>query len=270
MTTRNAYYSIIRYCPHLGRGEGANVGVLLFCPETGFLDVRMTKSNRRVKRFFGTAGQSQKHVTLLKHGMKGRIAAEKEHLRSLDDLRHFVASRASALQLSNPLPIAVSNESQDLDTLFESVVEEPQRGQKRGALKELVAKSLLVSGVREKIVENVAVDVPVLHHTLHVPFGYQNGRFNLLRPVRFVSREWNHVAEMACKCAVEGKELHRQRHGTYGDMQLVVIGGFRSQDKETPARVRGIFKDFPVKMYSSDELPQLVEEIKKTGKVVAR
>ena len=37
MKPSKGYYSLIQYCPDLGRLEAANVGVLLFCPERGFL-----------------------------------------------------------------------------------------------------------------------------------------------------------------------------------------------------------------------------------------
>ena len=37
MKPSRGYYCIIQYCPDLGRLEAANIGVLLFCPDRGFL-----------------------------------------------------------------------------------------------------------------------------------------------------------------------------------------------------------------------------------------
>ena len=40
-----AYYCLIQYCPDMSRLEAANVGVVLFCPEKGFLAARMSRDN---------------------------------------------------------------------------------------------------------------------------------------------------------------------------------------------------------------------------------
>jgi hypothetical protein len=54
VTPAKGYYSIIQHCPHLGRFEAANVGVLLFCPERHFLQAITARNNSRVIRFFGS------------------------------------------------------------------------------------------------------------------------------------------------------------------------------------------------------------------------
>lgn len=47
-------YAIIRFLPYAETGEFANVGVVLTCPETGFLDARLmpTKKTGRITAFF--------------------------------------------------------------------------------------------------------------------------------------------------------------------------------------------------------------------------
>lgn len=47
-------YAIIRFLPYAETGEFANVGVLLACPATGYLDARLmpTKNTRRIAAFF--------------------------------------------------------------------------------------------------------------------------------------------------------------------------------------------------------------------------
>ena len=47
------YYSILQFVPDLERAEGANIGVVLFCPERRFLDVMVSHNNDRVRHFFG-------------------------------------------------------------------------------------------------------------------------------------------------------------------------------------------------------------------------
>lgn len=47
-------YAIIRFLPYAETGEFANVGIVLACPETGFLDARLmpTKKTGRITSFF--------------------------------------------------------------------------------------------------------------------------------------------------------------------------------------------------------------------------
>ena len=56
MKPEKGYYSVIQYCPDLGRFEAANMGVLLFCPESGFLKSLMSGNNSRIIKFFGSEG----------------------------------------------------------------------------------------------------------------------------------------------------------------------------------------------------------------------
>jgi hypothetical protein len=47
-------YAIIRFLPYAETGEFANVGILMACPATGYLDARLmpTKNTRRIAAFF--------------------------------------------------------------------------------------------------------------------------------------------------------------------------------------------------------------------------
>lgn len=46
------YYSILQFVPDLERSEGANIGVVLFCPDKRFLDVKVSHNNDHVRHFF--------------------------------------------------------------------------------------------------------------------------------------------------------------------------------------------------------------------------
>jgi hypothetical protein len=47
---------------------------------------------------------------------------------------------------------------------------------------------------------------------------------------------------------------------------LVVVGQFRPKDDVSPTLVRRVFNESHVKLYSSDEIPKLIDEIRRTGK----
>ena len=41
MESAKGYYCLIQYCPDLARLEAANIGVILFCPERGFIRAKI-------------------------------------------------------------------------------------------------------------------------------------------------------------------------------------------------------------------------------------
>jgi len=100
-----------------------------------------------------------------------------------------------------------------------------------------------------------------------VPFGYQNGRFNLLTPVRFASaHSAQAVTATACTFAVEGRSLFEHDDPHLGSLQLVVVGKFRPNDRESVQLVQRIFDENNVRLYRTSDLPQLIDEIRTTGK----
>ena len=63
------YFSLIQYCPDTARREAANVGVMLLCPEAGFLDIKMATTNHRVRRFFGEEADDYLHLDQMKSAL---------------------------------------------------------------------------------------------------------------------------------------------------------------------------------------------------------
>jgi hypothetical protein len=127
MTERaTGYYCIVQFTPDRRRTEVANIGVLLFSPDHHFLDVRLASSNRRIHRFFGTPrGFDEEHIRVIRLWLKNRLRVEAEYIRTLEDLQHFVNTRAYHLVLTPPRAFIVSDPSRDLDKLFEELVAEP-------------------------------------------------------------------------------------------------------------------------------------------------
>jgi hypothetical protein len=69
---------------------------------------------------------------------------------------------------------------------------------------------------------------------------------------------------------LRGREIYDHPDPQLGKLQLIVVGEFRPKDLETPQRVNRVFQEYPVKLYRADELPNLVDEIRRTGKVLER
>jgi len=266
MTSSKAYYSLIQYCPDLGRFEAANVGVLVFCPERGFLRALTSRNNGRIIKFFGSEGHDWKRINAFKRGFEVRLREESANIKAVDDLRQFIELRANVLQITQPKPMKVSDPDKSLVELYEQIIGEPASKVRKKSLKRYVGERLSHPDVAGKVVRDIRVTVPVLGKEVEIPFGFQNGRFNLINPVRFNAENPDQAVNTACKYAVEGESLYETPDPQRGRRQLVIVGQFRPKDSESPRRVRQVFDKYHVKLFRSDELPKLVDEIRRTGK----
>lgn len=113
-----AWYSLIQYCPDPSRLEAANVGVVLLCPEAGFIEARMTTNNDRVRRFFGSETLDAKRLRSMRDMLARRFEMEAGSLRGpeqLDEFRHRIANE---LTISPPRTMSVEYPDKALNTLF--------------------------------------------------------------------------------------------------------------------------------------------------------
>lgn len=270
MNPMQGYYSIVQYCPDLSRFEAANVGVLLFCPERAYLKALTVNNNSRIIQFFGSENHDWKRINAFKRGLEVRVQKEAATIKNLDDLKQFIALRAGLLQITTPYPMRVVDPDKDLADLFEQVIGEPVRTTRGKSLKRFIGEKLSSAGLEKKIARDVKVTVPVFEKEVEFPYGYQNGRFNLINAVRFTSTNPDHSIVTACKYGVEGDSLYEQTDPTLGKLQLVIVGQFRPSDHESPQKVSRVFKKHNVVLYRADEMPKLVDEIRRTGKDLVR
>lgn len=270
MSPSKGYYSLIQYCPDLMLGEVANVGVLLFCPERGFLKAVTIGNNSRIIRIFGSEGHDWDRINTLKKGLEERLSRQASEMRTPEDLQQFIATRANLFQVTTPRPMKVINPEEDLEALFLQVFGVPVKREAKKSFRKFVGERLLRPGLESKVIQDIKVTVPALGKNVDIPYGYQNGRFNLINPVRFEAADPEQSAINACKYAVEGKSLFDHPDPDYGDLQLLIVGKFRPKDDETPKRVKRVFEDFGVRLFRVDQLNQLADEIRRTGKDVKK
>ncbi len=268
MKPTKGYYCLIQYCPDMSRLEAANIGVLLFCPERSFLQARIARDNSRIQHFFGRQGHDWSQINSFKMGIEERLELEHSSIQNVDDLRHFIQLRANQIQITTPRPMRVKVPDEDLDQLFQDLVGGVHRTRKNPSLKRHVWDNFTNAGLEPKIARDVHIHVPIFNREVDIPYGYQNGRFNLIQPQAFDSKAPSYASSKACSFAVEGRSLHDAPDPLYGDLQLVVVGRFLPQDNDTKDTVRRILHEHQVQLYSEDDLPVLVNEIRQTGKVL--
>ena len=268
MSPTKGYYSLIQYCPDLARLEAVNVGVLLFRSEPHFIGARTSSSNQRIRRFFGSEDCDWEQINALKAAVEERLEAEGEQFRTLEDLERFIATRGNEIQLTPPRPVKVFNPEQDLDLLFRRLVGGSGRQKAAAPVVERLREALAQESVAPFIRRDVTVTVPAFHRPLTVPFGFQNGHFNLIQPASFNGLSPSKAITRACRFAVEGRSLFEHPDERLGKMQLLVVGDFAAAQQEAHAVVRDIFDENDVRLFTPAELPRLVEEIRTTGKAL--
>lgn len=125
MNATKGYYCLVQYCPDIARAEAANVGVVLFAPDHGFIRARVSDNNKRIRKFFGDEADNYQHLNAMKNALVQRIEVEKAEFGLLENLQQFVETRANKVILTNPKPVKVFNPEDDLNALFQELVEHP-------------------------------------------------------------------------------------------------------------------------------------------------
>jgi hypothetical protein len=122
MSATTGYYSLIQYCPDRMKLEAANMGVLLYEPESRFLQARLAKSNERIVRFFGEEAGDLKQIDAMKTILLHRLEAESERIGHVEDLSRFAELLANEIVITPPRAMLVEEPELDLKRLFDEVM----------------------------------------------------------------------------------------------------------------------------------------------------
>ncbi len=263
------YFSLIQYVPDPSRLEAANVGVLLLAPQFHFLKAITAANNRRIIQFFGREGHDWIRINSFKKGMEERIEAENPRIHTLQDFEKFIAQRANQFRITDPRAMKVSNPKRDLHELFTELVGGNPRGNgERQSFQGYLRQQFAQPELQTKLAHDIAIKVPTFDREVSIPYGYQNGRFNLIQPVKFESKEVSQAITTACRYAVEGESLYENPDPRFGDLKLVVVGRFLARKANNRSLVEKILREHHVKLVASTEVDQLVADIRDNGKEI--
>ncbi len=115
-----AVYSLIQFCPDLGRQEMFNVGLVVFRRDPFLIDVR-------IARGFGTSAPGgidvdQDLFEATKRAFAMRLEDEAHRFRGAEDLASFRASGTNPLLLTSPREMLLHDPGSDLSALFHELV----------------------------------------------------------------------------------------------------------------------------------------------------
>jgi hypothetical protein len=121
------------------------------------------------------------------------------------------------------------------------------------------------AGVTSVLQRNVVVYPPSLPKPIRVPFAYQNGKLNLIDPMRLEGLPSSKVFERVSVSAVEGSILSDYRDPKYGKVRLVVVAKFAPEQKQEQETAVKVFKQHNVAMFTFEALGPLFSEIRENA-----
>ncbi len=266
MKPQPGYYSLIQYCPDAARSEAVNVGVALLCPGLNYLDAALTDNPKRAVKLFGRNAVQPKALQAAKQAIRVRLTKGDDRPTTLAEFQKFIDTRANDIVLTDPRPVKLFREAPiELESLFLQLVETPTIRRTRRAPLARELDKLFRMLVREgRAQSHPTIVVPITGKELRIPYAYQNGTLNLVKPQRFSTYE-NAASDVAMKLAVEGDLI--ARHGADHDevsKQLIVVASFGGDKADKPIRncIREILGEYHVRAVLPEDVHDFADQVR--------
>jgi hypothetical protein len=264
MIGSEAYYSLVQYCPDRFRAEAVNVGLVLFAVDQKSICARFTENHARVRKMFGISGRALKSLKLAKRSMENRINASGSDINSVEDLRSFIATRANDLRLIEPRLVKVSDFELEFERLYLELVEADAPVAESMPAAEVLPPRLGEVFDRlsaaHKIWKPGNVVVPVRNRRLEIPYAYQNGAVNLVKPMAFSSGK--RAETQAANLAIDGDLI--QRHPIAGSAHRLIVVSTQEDEalaRELSEHVEPLFKEYNVRLVRMSQTAEFANEV---------
>ncbi len=261
MAPTKGFFSVVQFCPDLDRGECANVGVVLAVPSLGFLGVRLSDDNEGPKQRFGREVYDDARLTIAKKAIAGRVLHEGREWKASEDLLEFAKKEGNNILFSTPRTILVENANAELEELFQRLAHVDARQRRRPPppdLKKTFEDKL--AGVA--LQRDLKIDVPQLG-TIDVPYAYQNGVLNLVRPEGFPVNPAS-ASEKASDLAVKGHIIFNQSKIGGAPKKLIIVGGFDpSMPEEVKSKIAYVLREHDARLVREDQIEAFVDEVRR-------
>lgn len=272
MNGTRGFYSVIQYCPNFSRMETVNVGVLLFCPEHEFLEVRFTPNNTRVARFFGSDSFDGALFHTAKQAIEARLKTNFSEFPTPESLSRFIDTRANELVILPLRPIRVLQPWIELETLYQELVDEESAKKEENPRFAHLDKLMRSESLRNRVLFEPEIELPITRHRFTVPYAYQNESLNFVHVEQF-SFQSGTALNTAERWAVRGQLLSENPATDDTPRRLVMVCGFSErlpiETRESLERnIRELFHHFRTEMYLDIEIPKLVQQIEQEARML--
>jgi hypothetical protein len=255
-------YSIIQFYPQALRREGVNVGVVVVSERLRTVRVRMSANNELVRKHCGGSSFHDAWLSSAKRSLARRLQGMDPNQAALLE---FIAKEAGQLVVLPPRPVVIEDPDRTLALLFAELVGEIEPQQRRRDRAPRL-DDLFMPLFNGKLVERVAsVPVPVVGRAIRGAYKYRNGAMNYIKPQAFPTSE-DSALTTAGNLGLFGLMLakHPMRdHGEEVQQKLIVVARLDQQD--LARRIGTVLLDCSVRLVLVDDVPRLVEEVRRDG-----
>jgi hypothetical protein len=258
----NGFYAILQFSLVPERFEFVNVGIVLFIPARKLVIVKISRSKKRVEKVFGKQPSTfASYFQAMVSGFANRILVEFKNEVSIPMVQKFGDLRANSMRVSPVMPISISDPETDAAVLFKTLVGEDVHEIRRPRIATELREKFERAGIIGLVDEPEPIEIDETGILITAPFGYQNGHYNLIDPVRFGSNSDRSFKE-ASKRAIIGQMLSRSKNGK----KLIVVGDFSDKlGKGFFDTVSDIIYMHSGILYRMDNLQPLLEDIRRNA-----
>lgn len=261
-----ALYSVVQYIPDPGRGESANVGVVLYVPAQRWLEVRISPSLKRVRRFFAPGRQELQRLQRALEGLEHRIDLARDEFDSEDSLARFAAARADVVSLTPPRVMTVVEPQAELELLYSDLVGEEASddasGQPATPLPPAVARVFGKLEAEQRVLRPGQIRLPTTGRPFAVAVAYDNGRRNYVRPESLVRGK--RLDDRMAKLGFSGRLIYKHPIDAH-EGQLIVLSADAAAEPEIEERFERILADFDVRFIPSRMTEEFAAEVERTA-----
>jgi hypothetical protein len=125
--TERGHYSLIQFVPDRGRAEGANVGVVVVCPELGAVRVLMSEGSESPKQRFGNTVVDEWRLDSAKTALEHRLISDLSEHPTLEALERIRELEGNALTMTAPRTVAVDDIGRVASKLLDELVLLPRQ-----------------------------------------------------------------------------------------------------------------------------------------------
>ena len=251
-------YALVQFSPVPERLEFLNIGLVLIVPALEFVGVRFARGQARLERAFGR--QSKSYLDAVKASVESRLRGELAKSPDGGSFEEFARRRANDVRVSRFLPIVVSNAAPEFNQLFDELVGEDDRIIREPRIRRKLRDAFSENKVEQFLDRPEEIDLPEYGMKVNVPYGYQNGCYNLIDGMRLSASVSDGLRE-AGKRSLEGGLIWKHFEGGPGRKRLVVVGDFAQQSNEFYNAVKEQFDRSHVRLHRLDDMRPLLKDI---------
>lgn len=253
------FTSIVQYQPDAARQEAANVGLVLFCPAWGRIDVRMTTGMGHVQRFFGRSVDGD-FLADMKRAFEGRLRAEGKGFHTEADLTAFARRLGNDLKLTEPRGVAMTAGFDALlEDLYLRLVAEPKRDHSpRSGLGRKLRAFFDRIPQQDRVSRKERIELPKVEE-IEAPYAYLNETLHLVKPIALGDKAKDEARSWFLVDQVLKENAHRFEKPPRIEVVLARADSAREQDER--AYCEKLLAGTNVALYSEERFDEFEHHV---------